>query len=115
LSFVEISWTKTDRCPGPSLEEETKYWVSISRGFTSDRIPKATKEFNVHLFIHSLISRVNSLRTMPWQPKTKLHHNLSLYAYRLEKFCFEVVMKIPIHKFAVLFVERKRSAMFHPL
>jgi len=72
LFFVKISWTKIDRCAGPSREEVTNCWVSVSRGFTSDRIPKETKEFVVHFIIHSSISTVNSLRTMSWQAKKKL-------------------------------------------
>jgi hypothetical protein len=34
-------------------EGETNSWFSIFRAFPPDRIPRVTKDFNVHFFIHS--------------------------------------------------------------
>jgi hypothetical protein len=38
-------------------EGETNCWFYIFRAFPSDRITKATKDVNVHFFIHSFTSR----------------------------------------------------------
>ena len=56
-----LSHFSLPRNPGPKptgvlencREVETNCWFSIFGSFTFDRIPKATKNVNVHFFIHS--------------------------------------------------------------
>jgi hypothetical protein len=54
MFFTKKSLTKPDRCAGAlSLGRNKLMVLHFSGAFPTDRIPEATKEVNVHLFIQS--------------------------------------------------------------
>lgn len=73
LLFDRKSVTKTDRCAG-ALSWRTNQRL-VLHIFQSDRIPKAIKDSNEHIFIHSS----NSCKSYQWIPGTSWTFCLSIH------------------------------------